>query len=278
MRVYQFRHIRAGGQCSRSHNTALRRLTYHDRLGAASLDRFALPPRARDRIGAGRATRSSWRARRGDRRAEPEAARDDQVARGPRPADTDDGRCPGERRARHRVDDPELSDPLALPPRRERHGRRRPPFSARAARRAAGRRARLPERALPASARSQLAADRRAGTVGRRARERRSGDEDRDHRRGDRPDASLLQPRGLHDACRLSEGAGCLHDREGDRRARLSRRRSRSGSTPGSPSIPSSRRTARTSRASPRATPTRRRTATGSPASRHAPTSATTRR
>ena len=38
---------------------------------------------------------------------------------------------------------------------------------------------------------------------------------------GDRPGSSLLRPVGLHDAARLPEGAGEVHDGQGDRRARV---------------------------------------------------------
>ena len=44
-------------------------------------------------------------------------------------------------------------------------------------------------------------------------------DQDRDHRRRRRPDPPVLRPCRLHDAGRLPEGAGCVHDGQGDRRA-----------------------------------------------------------
>ena len=78
-----------------------------------------------------------------------------------------------------------------------------------------------PNVALHASARPRPAADRRAVAVAARAHERGPGREDRDHRRGDRPDPPVLQPGGLHDAGGLPEGPARLHDREGDRRTRL---------------------------------------------------------
>ena len=174
--------------------------------------------------GSARAERSAPQGelRRGGRRAEPEAAaRTTRWLAGRARQTHAHRRGPGARRGEHRVRDSRLADPLALPPRRERDGRRRTPLAARPARVAAGRRAHLPERALPLAARPQLPADRRADALGRRARERRPGDEDRDHRRGNRPDAPVLRACGLHDAGGLSEGPDRLHDGEGDRRARL---------------------------------------------------------
>src|SRR5581483_10381389 len=44
---------------------------------------------------------------------------------------------------------------------------------------------------------------------------------DRDHRRRRRSGAPLFQPGGLHDAARVPQGEHDLHDREGDRRARV---------------------------------------------------------
>ena len=61
----------------------------------------------------------------------------------------------------------------------------------------------------------------RDAPVADRAHQQGRGDEDRDHRRRDRPDPSLLLPRRLHDASRLPEGADVVHDREGDRRPRV---------------------------------------------------------
>ena len=141
------------------------------------------------------------------------------------------------------------------------------------------RRARLADRALHATARPDAAADRRADALGAGARHRGPGDEDRDHRRRRRPDASLLQPRGLLVSARLPEGADGVHDAEGHRRPRV-----RSGYTTLRACAPAVRpraspSTARTSPASRPATttpsPTR---VSGSPASHRVRTSATTRR
>ena len=210
MRVYQFRHIRAERQCSqadygpwaalatrrsRSRNTAFKRLTYHDGRAAGSPHLLARPRRARDRLRARGAAGSGGRARRGRRLALAEAARDDDVARRPAGADAGAGERPGEPREEDRGRCPRRADPLALPAGRERDGGRRPERAARPADVAAGGRDRLSERALPAAARSQPAADRRARSVGPRARKRRPGDQDRDHRRGDRPDAPVLLAR-----------------------------------------------------------------------------------
>ena len=57
-----------------------------------------------------------------------------------------------------------------------------------------------------ASARPHAAADRRAGALGADARDRGPGHEDRRHRRGRRPDASVPLPRRLHDARGIPEG------------------------------------------------------------------------
>ena len=180
--------------------------------------------------------------------------------------------------AAHRDRGPGRADPLALPAGRQRDGRRRPALAARPTDVAPRSRDRLPERQLPPAARPQPAADRRAGALGPRPHERRPGDQDRDHRRGDRPDAPVLLAGRLHDAGGLPEGPDRVHDGEGDRRARLPAREPGAGSTPRSRSIPSCPRTARTSRASPPATRTRSPRASASPASRRARISATTRR
>ncbi len=78
-----------------------------------------------------------------------------------------------------------------------------------------------PSVTLPLPPRPQPAADRRAGDLGQRPLDRGPGAEDRRHRRGRRPDTSVLRPGRLHDAARLPEGEHGVHDREGDRRARL---------------------------------------------------------
>ena len=88
--------------------------------------------------------------------------------------------------------------------------------------RSPGRRQGLSERPLPTAARPQHAADRRSHTLGPRPRERRPGDEDRDHRRGDRPAASVLLAGRVHDACRLPKGPDRVHDGKGDRGTRVS--------------------------------------------------------
>ena len=49
----------------------------------------------------------------------------------------------------------------------------------------------------------------------------RRGNQDRDHRRRNRPDPSVLHPGRVSDAAGLPEGPGRLHDGEGDRRARV---------------------------------------------------------
>ena len=104
-------------------------------------------------------------------------------------------------------------------------------------------------------------------------------DQDRDHRRRRRPDPPVLRPRRLHDAARLPEGPGRVHDGEGDRRACIRPGRHRRGSTRASPSTPSSPGMRPTSPGSPPATPAPPpREASRSRASRRAPTSATTRR
>ena len=177
-----------------------------------------------------------------------------------------------------RADDPGSADPLALPARRERDGCRRAALPARAAQLAPGRRQGLSERPLPHPARPQPAADRRAGALGPGPDERRPGDEDRDHRRGDRPDAPVLLARRLHDAAGLPEGSDRVHDREGDRRARVPARPPDLEEREPSRSIRSSPHTARTSPGSRPATRTRSPRASASPGSRRAPTWGTTRR
>ena len=146
---------------------------------------------------------------------------DDELARGTPAADPHARKRADKPRAAHRDRGPGRTDPLALPPGRERDGRRPPPLPARPAHLAPGRRERLLERPLPAAARSQPAADRCSRPLGPRAHERRPGDEDRDHRRGDRPDAPVLLAGRVHDARRVSQGPDGLHDGEGDRRARV---------------------------------------------------------
>ena len=134
------------------------------------------------------------------------------------------------------------------------------------------------ERSLPPPARPQHAADRRPDALGHGAHERGSGDEDRDHRRGDRPDASVLLARRVHDARRVPEGSDRLHEREGDRRARLPAsepdlEERLEAVRPGALVTRDARR-----RESRPATRTRSPRASASPASRPGPTSATTRR
>ena len=170
------------------------------------------------------------------------------------------------------------ADPLALQARRERDGRRRASLATRPPHRSAGCRQDLSERSLPAAARPQRAADRRTHALGIRARERRPGDEDRDHRRGNRPAAPVLLAGRVHDARRIPEGPDRLHDGQGHRRARVPARPTRPGRTRRSRSTARCRRTAHTSRASPPETTTPSPKEHGSPASRRARTSATTRR
>ena len=178
-----------------SRNTVLRRLTYHDGRAAGSDHLLARPRRTRDRLGARRApaakgelvevvvslsqkplATTSWRAGR-QLQTRTLANAQTSLARA------------------HRDRGPGRTDPLALPPGRERDGRRRPPLPARPADLAPGRR----DASTRASAtgRSSIAARSRSvlPPSGARAHERRPGDEDRDHRRGDRPDAPVLLTR-----------------------------------------------------------------------------------
>ena len=113
------------------------------------------------------------------------------------------------------------ADPLALQARRERDGRRRASLATRPPHRSAGCRQDLSERSLPAAARPQRSADRRPHALGIRTRERRPGDEDRDHRRGNRPAAPVFLAGRVHDARRIPEGPDRLHDGQGHRRARV---------------------------------------------------------
>ena len=219
------------------------------------------------------------RARRGRRLALAEAARDDDVARRPAGADADAGERP-RRASRRRIEAAVPDAQIRWRYRLVANGMAVVVPSAQLGRLTSlpGIETVYPSVQLPPAARSQPAADRRARPLGPRARKRRPGDQDRDHRRGDRPDAPVLLARRLHDARRLPEGPDGLHDRQGDRRARLPARqpdveaRRRSRSTPSCP------RTARMSPGSRPGTRTRSPTAPASPASRRAPTSATTRR
>ena len=166
------------------------------------------PPTASSSRSSSASRRRRWRARARSLRVAA-CTRARSLSRSARPGDAD------------RSLDPGSADPLALPARRERDGRRPAPLAARPAHVAPGRRPRLPERPLPHPARPQPAADRRAGALGARPDERRPGHEDRDHRRGDRPDAPALLAGRLHDARGLPQGPDRLHDREGDRRPRV---------------------------------------------------------
>ncbi len=161
------------------------------------------------------------RARRDRRRPLAEAARDDPLGRRAAAAVSHDDLLANRPRAPDREHDPAGADPLALPARGERHGCGRAALTARPAHLAPGRRQGLSERPLPHPARPQPAADRRSCALGPGPDERRPGNEDRDHRRGDRPDASVLLARRIHHAARLPEGPGRVHDGEGDRRTRV---------------------------------------------------------
>ena len=126
-------------------------------------------------------------------------------------------------------------------------------------------RAGLLERPLPDPARSQHAADWSAALWAPGLANAGEGDQDRDHRRGDRPETPVLRAGRLHDARGLPEGPGRLHDCQGDRRQGLPPP-GRPGSTLRSRSTPSTPRTARTSPASRPATPTRSPRESASPA------------
>ena len=218
----------------------------------------------------GRAARSSSRSRLRRSRA-------DRVAR-PRRARRDRPRA-GALRRRAPRGDPERADPLALPPRAQRRRRRRPeqraPPPAGAPRRPGGRR------------RSDLHGRQDRSGEGREGgRDLADGapqpgrrHQDRDHRRRRRPDAPVLRSRRLHDARRLPEGPGRLHDGQGDRRPRVRAGRDhvevraqalRPGRSPGT------RPTSRASRPGTPAPPPP--AASRSRASRRGRTSATTRR
>ena len=75
------------------------------------------------------------------------------------------------------------------------------------------------ERPLPPHALPEPAGDRRAAGLGPDAGDRGQRDQDRRDRRRRRPVASVLLAGRLLDARRLSEGQRRLHDAEGDRRA-----------------------------------------------------------
>ena len=277
MRVYQFRHIRGPGKCSRRHYRTgsaapsrtmgrLRRLALV-LLGvsasspcsrAAGGPRRGLPRRAPELVEVVVTLPQPPLVAGDPPRPQPRGARDDAPpAERPRarerllPADARD-------RAAHAAGadpdgDPRRARPLAL--------RRRPrtgwPSSSPAP---SSRRSRaipgatvwpsVTYHALAATDKTP-AADRRADRLGADARDRGPGDEDRDHRRRRRPDAPVLRPDRLHVPGRLPEGEHRLHDAEGDRRARVRRRRARRGST--------------RTRRSTRRTPTTRRTSPGSP-------------
>src|SRR5215218_1438256 len=109
--------------------------------------------RARNRFGSrGAGATGGRRPRRDSRFALAEAARDDAVARRPAaPVPVDRERAAGR------------PDPLALQAGRQRYGGRGAALAARETDGTARRRDGLPERPLPASARPEPAADRRAG-------------------------------------------------------------------------------------------------------------------
>ena len=138
-------------------------------------------------------------------------------------------------RARHAHHRPHPRRPrhLALPGRARRPRRPRPAHGARPARRRAGRRARLAERHLPAAARPQPEADRRRPALGACRCSDTAGNGIKIGIIDDGVDQThpFFNPSRLHDAARLPEGQHGVHDREGDRRARLPGRRRTRGST-----------------------------------------------
>ena len=203
------------------HNTGLRRRAYDGRRAPRAHRLLRLRTRPHGRGGACGRSRPGRRFRRGGGHARAEAARHDALAGGTDRPVANAREVTGDARAPDRSGDSGGPDPVALPARRERAGGRAPARRARPAERAARGGAGLCERPLPPAARPEPAADRRAGALGARARERGRGDEDRDHRRGDRPDAPVLRAGGVHDAGRLPQGPDRLHEREGDRRPRL---------------------------------------------------------
>ena len=290
MRVYQFRHIRAERQSSRSacplpvvvRQHHVTRFSYLSPTMTALLRGLVICLLCLLALatGAARAGEQAGlrRARRGRRRPLAAAARRNPLE-SRTAAPIADARLGAEPRRRHdRSTASRRADPLALQAGRERDGRRPAALAARPAHRAAWRCQGLSERSLPTAARPKHAADRRAHALGPRARERRSGDEDRNHRRGDRPDG-IRSSRLLATPCRRDTRRARPPTRrpKSSSRARF-RPPARRGRTRRSRSTPSSRRTAPTSPASPRATPTRSPRGPASPASRRARTSATTRR
>ena len=175
---------------------------------------------------------------------------------------------------------PERPDPLAVPARAQRRGRRRseqrgrPPADA--PRRAGGRRRRRRTRVSKLTA-----ADSREGRRDLADGSHESGrrHQDRDHRRRRRPDPPVLRPGRLHDAGRLPEGPDCVHDGQGDRRPCVRAGRDHvevraQALRPGPVRARNPRRGDRRRERRHR----RRPAASRSPASRPGPTSATTRR
>ena len=129
--------------------------------------------------------------------------------------------------ARHRPAGAAGSDPrrdspgpraLAFWRRAQRLRRRRPALRARKALTRGGRPG-LAEHRLPHTARQDTADHRRADRVGADAGDRRAGSEDRDRRRRNRPDASVLRAGRVRVSAGLSERSDRVHDAEGDRRA-----------------------------------------------------------
>ena len=114
---------------------------------------------------------------------------------------------------------PGRADSLALPAGAERAGGRRAGRLGLPDRRHSRRARDTAERPLPPLALPEPPADRRAAGLGADPGHRGPRDEDRDHRRRRRPDASVLLAGRLLDARRLPEGQHRLHHGQGDRRA-----------------------------------------------------------
>ncbi len=215
MRVYQFRHIRAGGHSSRpsrastvpSHRAGI--LPARDRGSEDVLDAVARP--GSGSLPGRRRTRARLRAAHG-----PDAGR--RHARGTSARAGRRGSHAGVDAHRRRAEAvPRRAaragtrghGPLALPAGAERRRRRAADAGDRRAE-AAPRRTRRPllrdVRRRQHAGQRRAVASRRAGALGRRPRECRAGGEDRDHRHRDRPDAPVLLTRRLLDATGLPEG------------------------------------------------------------------------
>ena len=278
MRVYQFRHIRAGWAFYRQPIRRSRRPTPHAHRSplAVLTAAVALALLGARPVVSAPYTRARRRPRWSSRSTTPPLAYAAQTARSSHAIDL--GAAPVRRGARR-----------VVVPAAEARWRYRVVANGVRGRRATPPVAAL--RALPGvrdvspARRTGAALDRSPGQIGapalwgRRPADGGHGHEDRDHRRRRRPASPVLRPGGLHDAARLPEGPDRLHDGEGDRRARLPATRSDAGSTPRKPFDPSSRATGPTWPVSPPATTARSpRTASGSRASRRERSSATTRR